>query len=166
MNEIWGVGGVAVTEAGSILVFPPNPENTGKLEKVVGTDGSMEDIGPMSEGLGGAVDEGDWVGLNDVLKYALMREALEERKLNLSINQIQLLPEGMEVEQKRESKNVNFLVACFVIRLNGDQEYQLRQNGALDLQLGRDLRPRDKGVINIYNRAVEIPVNLPVEELA
>lgn len=166
MSEWWGVAGFGVTEMGTILVFPKNPENAGKLEEVSGVGGAMEDISNMTEVFGGAVEEEDWVGLESVLAYALMREAREERGLDLSFDQIQLMPEGMEVLQYRESRDVNFLVACFVIQLSDKQEQLLREKGAVDLENMSDLRPRDREMINIYQKTIGIPVQVAMEQYA
>ena len=165
MSEKWGVAGLGVTENGAILIFPENSENIGKKEKVVGVGHEMEDIGNRLEAFGGAVEEGDWVGLERVLPYALMREVREERGLDLSYDQIQLMPEGIEVLQLRDSREVNFLVACFVVNLNSEQEECLRKKGAVDCERSENvLRPRDREMVNIYRSSIGIPVELPIKE--
>lgn len=166
MSERWGVAGLGVTGSGMILVFPKNQENSGKREVVLGVGGEMEDIGNMLELFGGAVEEGDWVGLSSVLSYALIREVREERGVDLCSSQIQILSEGMEVLQYRESREVNFLVACFMIQLNYEQELFLRSAGASDLENINDLRPRDREMIYIYNRQVGIPAQIAKEVYA
>ncbi len=160
MSEKWGVGGIGVTIAGEILLFPPNPENAGKLEKIEGNKSVYEDIEYLWESFGGAVDAGDWVGLNSVLQFALIRESLEERGVDLSPDQLTQMTEGFVVEQHRENRDVSFLVACFIIRLNQDQEHFLRDKGATVLTEFKDLRPRDREMVRMYKETIGIPVEI------
>lgn len=147
MSEKWGVVGIPVTKDGRVLVFPGLNENVGKRERVKGYQEQLENAVGY-EVLGGAVDESDAFYGENTLVLSLLRETAEERGIILSPDQLEMIPEGYEVEQWGNGGLRNFLVGCYLINLTISQEEWLRSNGAVDYAQSDGLRPRDQVIIS------------------
>jgi ADP-ribose pyrophosphatase YjhB (NUDIX family) len=143
----WRLGAVAIprTPEGDWLAIPVGEEDRGKEEKVWGSGLGFESFEGMLAFLGGGVRASDVNPALGVCISGLSREIREES--GLEGGQLTELPGTFAVEQ-RGARLCKFVVATFILDVNGSQLGKLLDMGAVEVRDPDGLRPRDRWIFN------------------
>lgn len=141
------VGAVAVLVTGNnkVLAIPDADENRGKAETLAW----YGDFQPVE---GGQFAGGRAEGEESELQL-LRRETLEEAKIIVDEYRFEELGVGTAIRQQKDGSSEKwFGVNLFKLILSGEEEAQLREQGAVEVNIKNieQLRPRDQIVSRLY----------------
>ena len=149
MNPIkrsYGAVAIPVTQRGTILAIPYLDENHGKKEGLAWAGETKDAVGMQYPG--GASNDETETTLNTIT-----REWEEETKFKVEKERFEQLPIGTAILQEGGSRGkIWFGVELFRLILTDAEEFKLRENGAVEINQGNDvrLRPRDEVIGELY----------------